>query len=580
MKSNSFSSVAIAALLAIVLVIVGSVYWLWMKSPLVLLRGGSVAEPTAAIFVPKNSPAMVSLLVNPDRLQAWRQMRTPWKMRGASRGEFDRLKRSLLAETDLNYDRDIKPWLGDEITIAVTGLETTGDRTNGGKPGYLVSLAVKNPEKSREFLDIFWQERANAGADLIFEDYKGVKLISSQPQHPLFKSRRQSEKLALNPFTDSKSEGWASAVVGEQFVLFANSVEELRQAINRVQAADLNLTSSQDYQQTIAHLPQNPLAVAVLDLPKLNGWLTKTATSKTVTPTTSPQPLAVALSVNPQGLLADAIWLGDTHPLETLTPLSRPVDALRYMPQEGSLVVAGTDLNGLWQREIATAGSPISSAIAQVLKPLESNWDISLPDDVFSWVTGEYALALFPNEDASGLNWVFAVEKGDQTEEGVHKLDKMATDRGYTVGTFTLDGHEPIYAWTKLKAATTQEEDSESELKLEAEVLGVCGSANGYEIFANSVPAIDRALNSPKQGSILKKADFATGLSFMSEENNGYLYLNWNDSKPILEQKLPIVRFLEIAADSFFQHWRSVTITSATDSTGFLKTQLFFTFNP
>jgi hypothetical protein len=566
---------AIAALLAVVLVAAGSVYWFWAKSPLTLLRGASVAEPMAAMFVPKNSPAMVSLLVNPDRLQALRRMRTPWKLRLESRTEFDRLKRSLLAETDLKYDRDIKPWLGDEITVALTSLDVDRNPANGGQPGYLVSLAVKNPIKSREFLDIFWQDRANAGADLVFEDYKGVKLISSQPQRQLFKSRRKSEMLDFNPFADSKSQGWSSGVVGDRFVLFANSVEELRQAINRVQATDLNLTSSPTYQQAIANLPPNPLGIAVLDVPKLNGWLNKTTPS-----TTSPQPLAIALSANPQGLLADTLWLGDTHPLATLPPLSHPVDALRYIPQEGALVVAGTDLNRWWQQSTATAGDPLSGTIAQVLKPLESKWNISLPQDIFSWVTGEYALALFPGEDANTSNWVFVAAQGDRTHEGVQKLDKIAIDRGYTVGTFTLKGHDPIYAWTQLKAATTTETESEPQLKLEAEVLGVCGSAEGYEICANSVPAIDRALNAPKQGSVLKTADFSTGLSLLPSENNGYFYANWHDSKPTLEQKLPIFHFLEIAVEPFFKHLRSLTTTSTADPTGFLKTQVFFTFNP
>jgi Protein of unknown function (DUF3352) len=574
MKSRSFSSVAISTFFAIVLVIAGSAYWFWAKSPLILFRGGTVAEPTAAMFVPKTSPAMVSLLVNPDRLQALRQLRTPLKRRGDSRTEFDGLKRSLLAETDLNYDRDIKPWLGDEITVAITSLDTNRDRTNSRQPGYLVSLAVKNPEKSREFLDVFWQERANAGADLIFEDYKGVKLISSQPQRLLFKSHRKSDKFDLNPFADSKSPGWASAVVGDRFVLFANSIEELRQAINRVQAADLNLTRSSTYQQAIANLPKNPLGIAYLDVPKLTGWF-----NNTITPTTSSQPLAVALSANTKGLLADVIGLGTPHLLGTLPSLSHPVDALEYVPQEGALVVAGKDLNGLWRQVTANEGSLLSSLFSQVLKPLESKWGISFAQDIFGWVTGEYALALFPGNDANTANWVFVAQQGDKTKAGVQQLDKIATDRGYTVGTFTLDEHDPIYAWTKLKAETTTQTDSDPQLKLQADVLGVCGSANGYEIFANSVPAIDRALNAPKQGSVLKKAEFSTGLSFLPEENNGYFYVNWNDSKSILEQKLPIVRFLELAAGPFFQHWQSATTTSAPDPAGFLKTRLFFTFN-
>lgn len=571
---------AIATLLVVVFVTVGSVYWLWVKSPLTLFRGGSVAQPSAAMFVPRNSPAMVSLLVNPDRLQALQRIRTPLKLRGQSQAEFERLKRSILAETNLNYNRDIKPWLGNEMTVAVTSWDAQGDR---GQPGYLVAMAVKNPAKSRAFLDAFWQERADAGANVIVEDYKGVTLISSQPQRLLFKSRRKVDPSELNPFADAKSAGWASATVGDRFVLFANSIEELREAINRVQAVDLNLTSSEAYQQAIANLPKNPLGIAILDVPKINGWLKKTKTVYT-----APQPVAIAIKANAKGLLADAIWLGQTSPLATLPLLSHPVDALQYIPQDGALVIAGQDLNGLWQQATGTAQDPESKAIAQLLKPLESTWGISLPEDIFSWVTGEYALALFPGDDANPSNWVFVAQQGTRTKAGVQKLDKIASDRGYAVGTFTLDGHDPIYAWTQLKAVTTppneqgNQDGTEStlQLKLEAEVLGVCGSAKGYEIFANSVPAIERVLNAPKQGSILKKADFLTGLTLLPGENKGYFYSNWHDSKLTLEQKLPILRFLELAAEPFFSHLQSLTTTSTTAPEGFLKTQVFFTLKP
>lgn len=570
MKSRSYSSGAIAAFLAVVLMVVGSAYWFWAKSPIALFRGGAVAEPSAAIFVPKNAPATISLLVKPDRLQALRQLRTPWKKRGKSRAEFEGIKRSLLAETDLNYDRDIKPWLGDEITVAVTSLDADRDRANGGQPGYLVALSVKDPQKSREFLDVFWQERANAGADLIFEDYKGVKLISSQPQRQFFKPRRPSKAIELNPFADAKSLGWASAVVGDRFVLFANSVRELRDAINRVQAADLNLTNSPAYQQAIDGLPAHPLGFAVLDVPQLQAWLTNATP-----PATPPQPLAIALSANRQGLLAETLWLGDGHPLATLTPLSRPVDALQYVPNTGALVVAGTDLNGLWQQIAAAEGEPLAGTLTQILKPLEAQWGISFPGDIFSWVTGEYALAMFPG-DGGESNWVFVAQHGDRTADGVRHLDEIATDRGYTVGTFTLEGHAPIYAWTKLKAATPE---SDSDLQLAAEVLGVCGSAQDYEICANSVEAIDRTLNAPKRGSILQSPDFATGIRLLPRENNGYFYANWNDSQSTFEGKLPIVRFWEVAAEPFFGHLRSLSSTSTADAAGFLKTQFWFAFD-
>ncbi|HBY77884.1 MAG TPA: hypothetical protein DEG47_12990, partial [Cyanobacteria bacterium UBA11148] len=83
---------------------------------------GALKTPTAAIFVPKQTPAMVSLLVNPDRLTAFRQLLTPPANRRRSRAELTQLENSLFVNLGLDYRRDIQPWVGDEITLAITSL--------------------------------------------------------------------------------------------------------------------------------------------------------------------------------------------------------------------------------------------------------------------------------------------------------------------------------------------------------------------------------------------------------------------------------------------------------------------------
>jgi len=52
----------------------------------------------------------------------------------------------LLANTGLDYRRDIQPWLG-EITLAVTTIDIDRDAQNG-QPGYLMALAT-NAARSR-----------------------------------------------------------------------------------------------------------------------------------------------------------------------------------------------------------------------------------------------------------------------------------------------------------------------------------------------------------------------------------------------------------------------------------------------
>ncbi|MDY6940841.1 MAG: DUF3352 domain-containing protein [Cyanobacteriota bacterium] len=574
MKSRSSTFAAIAV--ALVVVVVGSFYWLRVKSPLALLRGAPISAPEAAIFIPKDAPVVASLLANPDRVQGLRQMRAPLN-RGESRAEFDRIKRILLADTDLNYDRDIKPWLGDEVTLAVTRFDGDGDRSNGKQPDYLVALGVKDADKSREFLDLFWQNKAVAGAELEFEDYKGVELISTKPRKTLFSRRSKTRSLNFNPFAGDGSRTWASAVISDRFVLFANSTDGLRQAINRVQAGSLNLTNSPSYEQALANLTDKRLGLVYLDLPTTLAWIGNTP-SQEVSPPDRDR-LAVALAANPRGLAIDGMWLS-ADPLPALPTATTPVKALEYIPQTSALAVAGTDLARLWEqvRGVLSNNSQLASAIEPTLNELEADLGIDSLEALLSWATGEYALAFVPRDarDEAQLDWVFVAETSDATAQAIDRLDAIAARQGYSVGPFTLKGEHRVVAWTKLSAA---EDDSGSgpRLRLAANVRGVHGDAGRYQIFTNSIETMDSVFRAPRTGSLLSREDFTMGLSLFPAENDGYLYANWEGSKSLLERQFPPLKFLELVGGSFFGHLQSLTTSTYNSEAGFTRTEIFLT---
>ncbi len=106
-QRSVFSLIAIGA---IALLLIGSAIFYWLlprNTPSVIVKGGSISQSSAAIFVPKQAPIMVSMLVNPERLQALSGDRV-----------FSILQTSVLANSDINYQKDIQPWLGEEITLA------------------------------------------------------------------------------------------------------------------------------------------------------------------------------------------------------------------------------------------------------------------------------------------------------------------------------------------------------------------------------------------------------------------------------------------------------------------------------
>ncbi|MCX7596562.1 MAG: DUF3352 domain-containing protein [Fischerella sp.] len=506
--------------------------------------GATAGQPGAAIFVSQQAPVMVSLLVNPDQLQALER-----------NGELSKLKTSLLASTDLDYKQDIQPWLGNEITLAVTTPDIDRDPTNGRQPGYLIALATRKPEKSREFVDLLFSKRAIAKANLTTEQYQGVKLIYDDAQ---------PEKLL------------AGAAVGDKFVLFANDPKVLREAINNVQAPDLNLNASSKYQQAIKHIPKGTIATAFLNLPRVSEW----QGLKLPKDTTYDSEI-ISLVLANQGLLAETTLLAKAETLPPLEQLSKPVDALQYIPASAGLVIAGKNLSNLdnsnlaqfWQQFTAALSGSDRNAVSQLLQPLQS-LDINFKEDIFSWVQGEYAVALLPRSEQANPDFIFIVEKTAATPAGISRLDAIASSKGLSINTLDLN-KQNISAWTQIKAAKVADAQKQGKYKIEAKVYAVHTTQGNYEIFASNLETMHEVLKA-QEHSLSSDRKFRNSIAAIPQPNQGYVFLDWAKSRKILESQLPILKLAEILAKPFFQNLRSLTISSYDGETGLFKGGVFF----
>lgn len=572
MKLRSFFYFLAAGVTVLLSIAIAGFFWITSHSPLNLLREGTVSNPTAAIFIPRQAPAMVSLLVNPDRLEAFRQLVARPLNRRQSRVELNQIKESLLATADINYERDIRPWLGDEITLAVTSLDFDRNPDNAAQPGYLLVIRAKNGERAREFLQLFYsQQAATTTEDVVFEKYKGVNLIYRR-------SLTSPTSLTASSNSVQIPETLTSAVVGDRFVLFANHPKVLRDAINNVQAANLNLEDDAEYQQMLEKLTEPRIGLSFVNIPSLAAWISQQPLPAQDSFKGS-DTLALALILNRAGLLAQTALLGSQSSESTQEPtLSEPVDALQYIDGQSAFAIAGNNLNQLWNQLStgATSDETLKPLLEQAIARLESNWGIQLPEDIFSWVQGEYAIALLPRPDNANPDWIFVAQKtADSTEAAIEHLDAVAKERGFSVGRLSL-GEKPITAWTKLvTSAKAVAGKNEPLMKLEAQVEGVHTTVGNYEIFATSVEAMNQALKG-RDNSLLKNDNFQDAIAPLPVPNDGYLYIDWKQGGTFVERELPIVRVVELVAKPLFDHLRSLSISSYGIDNGVQRSKLFF----
>ncbi|MCC5608785.1 DUF3352 domain-containing protein [Nostoc sp. CHAB 5834] len=561
-RQRSFIGFIVAGAIALLVIAIAGFYWFSAKSPANLTA--STSQPSAAIFVSKLSPVMVSLLVNPDRLQALE-----------GEGELSKLKTSLFAKSGIDYKEDVQPWLGDEITLAITTLDIDRDRENGQQAGYLLALATKQPQKSREFVELLFSKRALGGANLAVEQYKGVKLIYDNQEV-------STEEKIQNPKSKIQN-SLAGAVVGEGFVLFANDPKVLRDAINNVQAPDLNLTSSPEYQKATKQLPKGGLAVAFLNLPIVAKW------QGLELPEQSYYSEVISLALNPKGLLAETSFLTSSEIVSPSSPLSKPVGALQYVPASAGLAISGSNLSNLgnsdlaklWRQATATIYGSEEDVVSRLAKPLvdvQKSWGINLSEDIFSWVQGEYAIALLPGKEQTTPHWIFVVEKSESVEKGVARLDAIASSNGLSINPLTLS-KQKISAWTELTTATKKSDVKEgTSFSIETKVRGLHTTLGNYEIFTSDLETMDEILTT-KDNSLIDNPNFKDSIAAIHQPNQGYIYLDWTKSQNLLERQVPILKLVEVLGKPFFDNLRSLTVSSYGTDTGALKGGVFFQFN-
>lgn len=577
MKLRSFFSFLLAGVLALLGLSAGGFYWLTTHTPLNLLAGGPTTTPAAAVFVSKQAPLLASMLVNPDRLEALRQVFATPEERSRSHAEFEQIKKSFLGNTGLDYSRDIQPWIGDEITLAVTNPDFDGDSSNGKQTGFLLAVSSQKVDRSQKFLDSYWRQQSRGDKTVQSEIYKGVRINYKQAP----KSQKKSASLSpFNPFslpTSKLPSSFATAAIGgnfnsgnnQSFVLFSNSPIVIRDAINNLETANLNLNNTPEYQKALQQLTQGRIALAFVNLPQ-------SATEQN--PQVSLNSLAVAVGVNRRGLLAQTALV--TSRENTASPtLSEPVQALQYIPSASPFAVASTDLRNFWaDLSSAVSTNPeVSNLVDRTLGDIQQLWGVNLPQDIFDWVQGEYALAVLPNS-SNGADWIFAAEKSADSQQAIDKLDEIARSKEYSIGSFTLR-NQKITAWTQLTTSQNYGKENNRKSAIETEAKGVRATVGKYEIFTTSVEAMDAALEAAETVSLVANQDFQTSIEPLPPSNDGYFYLDWPSSRAIWEKQIPLLRLIELSARPLFDHLRSLTVTSTGEITGIRKATIFMRLN-
>jgi len=546
MKSRTFYSAI--ALLAGLLVFVGVAgFWgLTAQNPRSLLSKGGQEIPTAAQFVPRQAPLMASLLARPDRVWQLRQLLTPSQERFKARQEWQSLLQTLESAIGWDYDTDIRPWLDEEVTFAVTTADLDHTPENGLQAGYLLVLSCRDAQAAKEALHVLWQKRAAMGHSLIFESASEIALIHDQKAED-----RAVRGLGTSNSGNAPIATLASAVVGDRYVLLANASQVLRQAIATYQAPDVSLANASNYRESLKTLPDQRIGWLYANIPNLLAWLGLEEPGRPFTIEASGQKasyLFMSFRAFAAGLMGDtAIASAPGAVFQQQSPTATTaLSALNLLPQETLFATAGTDLSQLLTDLDANVGG--YHIAQQSLKALLASLSLpstDIPPELLTSLKGEYALAHLPG---STPNWILATQA--TRDQPLASIDTFAQSQGINVNTLQW-GDRDLTTWTRLAVSRSS---PDNPLQLQTQIVGVHTVIDNYEILSNSLAGLEQILGNLEETSLSKQNAFIELTKRLEKPVGTFAYLNWPALSSDLTRKLPWLRAVAQAGQPLTAH--------------------------
>lgn len=400
----------------------GAAYWFLAR------QGGPGTLPTGANVIPQDAMIVVSVSTNEGQWQQLREFGTP-----QTQASFDQslaqLRDRFLGVQGFNYQQDIQPWIGSEVTLAFLGNQPGTTPPPSPAPGTLPApslgqqqtilavLPIRDPLKAKQLLEkprnagpIKWTERT----------YKGFQIRESQ---------------------GSPTQNYSVTALDGRFLVLTNSPQATDKAIDTYKGGPA-LPATPGYTDALGKIqaPQ-PFARLYVNIPTA-----ATATAGGGARQLSPEGLA-RLQQN-QGLAGTAILEPEGIRFRSVSWL-KPNSERRYevrntaktmpdrLPAETILMASGGSLKRLWQDYTqGLSANPIGFINPEGLRRgIKSSVDLDLDQDVLAWMDGEFTLGLVSAPPGSPPNLpaglVFMVQASDRraAEKTLKQLDQVMASK-------------------------------------------------------------------------------------------------------------------------------------------------------
>jgi hypothetical protein len=433
-----------------------------------LMAGGAIAylnfvqraprslSPAGTQLVPQTALATMTLTTDELTWLKLRQFGT-----AETQQQFDGLLREwktrLFTDNGYSFKRDIKPWIGDRVTLAVLTDKAAAQNRSSSNPSgsssgstnalggietatqnLVLVVPIADPLKAKALL-----EAGPKNAVVSDRTYKGitVKTIKAPDKAPI-----KAPDKAPNKSPDGTT--IQSAVIGTNWLLLSNSAAGIEQAID-THKGGRSLLDGSDYRKAATRIesPQPPgknFAQIYFNIPMVTQILEPPAgnTSRgTIVPLQGSDGLVATVLVESEGVrFQGSSWLSPKNDL-AYSKLSNDAGEMpRRLPDDTLIMMSGSNLQRFWQGFSEGNSSPPFFPDPQNLKAgLLTQTGLDLDEDIMPWAAGEFALGVLPPMPADGKS----AASGTANDSAPTNEATPGSTPGSTPGTTSGSANEP-----------------------------------------------------------------------------------------------------------------------------------------
>jgi hypothetical protein len=476
--------------------------------------------PVGSEVLPQTTAMTMTFTTNDTQ---WRQLQEFGNRdtKAAVTANFDKLRSRYLTANGVDYNRDIKPWVGQEVTVAFLPpvSEPNQPAIQPFNPNGLIDtppvfvLPIANPSKAQELMAT---PKTAAGQEWVERDYKGQK---------------------IREVHGKEEPAYAATVIDNRIVVVSPSAKAIEQVIDTSKGKP-PLSRISEYNQAFKQLK----TIA----PFVRMYVNVAAAQKMAAgnPAQPVPPQSLSLLQNNEGIVSTVTLLQEGIKMQGLSWLN-PDTKTRYradnkaqrmpslLPAQTVLMTSGGSLKQFWQETSPTdEKNPAPRSSGYSLSTIESGLNnltgMSTEKDFLPWMDGEFALGVIAapavaNEPpTAGLMIMMQASDRRAAEQSLKKLDQVMKDR-YQFQVSQNDGG--VVKWVSQFSSLS----------------ATHGWLDGNVLYLAIGPGVTN-LVSPGAGKTLAESElFRKATATTLPANNGHFFLNMEPLANNAALPLPIL---------------------------------------